>query len=334
MATENVHESVTVTLRAETTYLVMIVAGAIFCLCPLFDLFYRTLYSNDESTFISLVNEKTTSQATFFVILIPAVDLLLDFPALVKSHFIKPETSVKRTVEPSVVVRLTNMERLLFIMGVAVRSLVFLIPYTADDITTFIVATCINNCSILLTIGPLLIFLQRCTTAFTTTRTFIIIFTGLMGVSMFASSYYYRSDKLNCQDTILAAHIFFGICGGVSFLTVMISVFRYYMDKLSTQALRIAFINSLICPVTGKRLFAIDRITESCECEIYSTLIPAIHMIFIIVIVSTNISVRLRQMHAQYLYDRRIYIILAAEIMILVIELRIRKNEIAKGLVS
>ena len=70
------------------------------------------------------------------------------------------------------------------------------------------------------------------------------------------------------------------------------------------------------------------------DSELYANYIPALHMISMFVIIVSGLYVGLVPHEYQRMaYDRKNYIVLCAEILILVVELRIRKNEITRGLV-
>ena len=69
--------------------------------------------------------------------------------------------------------------------------------------------------------------------------------------------------------------------------------------------------------------------------ELYSNYIPALHMLSLFVMGMANVYWKYaRQSDETESLKIRNYITLGAQIMVLVIELRIRKNEIARGLVS
>ena len=68
--------------------------------------------------------------------------------------------------------------------------------------------------------------------------------------------------------------------------------------------------------------------------EMYTNYIPALHMVSCLIILFANSSTYLADRDdLTEAIDKKNYIILIAEIIVLVIELRIRKNEITRGLV-
>ena len=107
--------------RHERFYLTMTIFGAIICLSPLFVLNYLKFESNPTTT-------HTVSLGKLFLVLIPLTDLLLDLPANVISYIYNDGGAFNRQVEISVVIRLTDIERLLFMMGVAIQSAVYFVP--------------------------------------------------------------------------------------------------------------------------------------------------------------------------------------------------------------
>ena len=140
--------------RHERFYLIITIGGAIICLSPLFALNYLKFESNPTTT-------HTVSLGKLLLVLIPLTDLLLDFPAKLITYIYPDEGAFNRQVETSVVIRLTDIERLLFMMGVAIQSAVYFVPSTASITTLNIVDSCSNKCGILLTLGPIIIFLHN-----------------------------------------------------------------------------------------------------------------------------------------------------------------------------
>ena len=318
--------------RRDNFYLSLIFAGTIISLSPLFFLHYKKFH-------IDVVNPHTVVPATFLVILIPLSDLLLDFVSRLISYLYPDQRARNKQIESSVVIRLTDIERLIFIVGVAIQSAVYFVPHTADLSTISIVNSCSNNCSVLFCLGPIATFLQRCTTTFTHLRTSALIITLLIGLLFYTISYHFRYDSQTFNVLVSMGRIFAGSTCVLFVFTTFLCAKGYIAEKLGTPDKRI-IVRRLLRRLLGlstKDVYPIDTTTKKMDNddELYTNYIPAMHMLSIIIIGIANISVEFN-----YTVDQatalviRNYITLTAQIMVLVIELRIRKNEIARGLVS
>ena len=314
----------------EFFYMSILFTGTIISLSPLFALNHLSFYTD-------VVIPGTLLPGSFLVIIIPAADLMLDFISQILFNFCPDQKACNKQVESSVVIRLSDRERFLFMVGVAFQSAVYFVPNTTDPTTAFLVSICCNNCSVLLTLGPIAIFLQRCTTTFTHLRTSTLLITLIIGLMFFTVSSYYRfgSNEYNVLATI--GRLFVAISGILFSLTTFLCAKRYITEKLDTvekrdigrRWLRSSFRVSTqaVSPIVTKKVDSDD--------ELYSNYIPALHMLSVIIIGLATISVEFASSGGNVAaVVIKSYFTLAAEIMVLVIELRIRKNEIARGLVS
>ena len=319
-------------LRWDSFYSSLIFAGTIISLSPLFFLNYKKFH-------VDVVNPHTVVPATFLVILIPLSDLLLDFVSRFISYLYPDEKAHNKRIESSVVIRLTDKERLLFIVGVAIQSAVYFVPNTADLSTISLVNSCSNNCSVLFCLGPIATFLQRCTTTFTHFRISALIITLLVSLSFYTTSYHFRYDGQTYNILVTTGRI----CGTITCLLFAFITFLcaklYIAERLGTSDKRLIARRWLrrLLGLSMKDVYPIDTTTKKMDNddELYRNYIPALHILSIIIIGVANMSVEFN-----YNVDKttalviRNYITLSAQIMVLVIELRIRKNEIARGLVS
>ena len=195
-----------------------------------------------------------------------------------------------------------------------------------------IVNSCTNNCSVLLTVVPIVIFLQRCTTTFTHLRTSVLIITLVIGLVFYTVSYYFEEGSHINITTAMIGNIFVTIPALLFLLVVSLCVISYCRQKMLTTSIKSAVLwltNSNLSATT----FNPDEVDD--DTEIYTNYIPALHMLSITIIAAANFYVKLSKIdHLAAAYDHRTYITLIAEILVLVLELRIRKNEVARGLVS
>ena len=137
--------------------------GALFCLSPLIFLCFGTTReaSNDATadSFYRLPYYSTSSYtAFFFVTVISAADVLLDFPQKLFSYFsfsAKLETN-QTSIKIS---RLSEIERSIFIVGALLQSAVGFLPYSTDVVVVEFVQNCTRNASLLLIFAPISVYL-------------------------------------------------------------------------------------------------------------------------------------------------------------------------------
>ena len=316
--------------RFERFCLLLTIFGATVCLSPLF-------FLNSHNVSEGVVMYGDPAPNLFYVIIIPAVDLLLDCMTNCVSSFYSGAKKSCRPVGNSVVSRLTDSERLLFIFGTAIQAIASSNPSQEVLSDAFIVEKSINNCSVFLTVCPIVIYLTRCTTTFTWLRTLFILSIGLIGMISYTASYYYRSTKNNgdYDITSLIGNIFVSASGLVFVGTIFLSFISYVDEKLKCPIARNKFQKLFSSPKIGDKVLEDDCLKIDTDRELYSNYIPALHMVSLLLIIVANIylkyTTRKDNSRATISWG---YITLAAEIMVLIIELRIRKNEIARGLVS
>lgn len=316
----------------EKCCLLLTAVGGAICLSPLF-------FLNIQKFGEGAVNYQQPATNLFFVIIIPAADLLLDIPAHCFSYFYRVPKKNRMPVKASVVSRLTDFERALFILGVAIQTIVSSHPSKEALSDAAIIESSVNNCSVFLTLGPIIIFLNRCTLTFTWLRTFSILFTGFIGLTFYTVSYYCLSQEKN---TSYNAIFFIGdvtvtACGLILLLTILRSAVSYLQEKLKCPVATLFFRRLLVSPKIHQEEEVEDDSSNTVDNdrELYSNYIPALHMLSLFVMGMANVYWKYaRQSDETESLKIRNYITLGAQIMVLVIELRIRKNEIARGLVS
>jgi hypothetical protein len=281
------------------------------------------------------VYHNPTILASFFIVLIPLCDLLLDYPSRIALLCNPVKVNQRAVTVTSVVIRLTDTERLLFIVGVAVQASVGFVPAENDTATLDLIYRCTNNVSVLLTLSPILTFLTRCTTTFTPARSLFVFTSIAAGLSMISISNFfppslYTLAHLHFIGSLVVTISWTAYCG-----LILMSAFSYLREKLSTKLNRQDSLMRFLklfgkAPPNTKNG---DQIVDS-DSELYTNYIPALHMLASITIACANAAVSYSpsdNLSAIYLNKR--YMVLLAEITVLVIELRIRKNEIARGLV-
>lgn len=278
----------------------------------------------------SIPSRNPSLLASLFVVLIPAADLILDLPCHIYDHFYSKKLRCKK----SDIFRLDDFERFLFIIGVSIQSSVYFLPLSTGLSTYGIVYNSTTNASVLLVLGPILTYLSRCTTTFTTGRTLAIVVIATMGNILTTigtlSQPYSKSPVLKKIGGVT-------IVGSGALFVFLIAVCAFkYCTLPSHQQSLISFISNLN---PHKRLpkqpnGAPKQTEKDADYELYTNYIPALHMLTSTVIIFYNAYLTLFVKSDKLAnFEIKNYVVIASQIMVLVIELRIRKNEITRGLV-
>ena len=190
-------------------------------------------------------------------------------------------------------IRLSDRERFLFIVGVAFQSAVYFVPNTTHSTTVFLISIFCNNYSVLLTLGPLAIFLQRCTTTFTHPRTSTLLITLVVGLTFFTVSSYYHSGSNEFNVLATVGRLFVAISGILFSLTTYLCLERYITEKLGTTEKRDKgrrWLHSSF-RISTKATSPIVTSKVDSDDELYSNYIPALHMFSVMIIGLATISV-------------------------------------------
>lgn len=320
--------------------MLILVCGAIFCLVPLVFLDYgRQNAVNDVIIEKSMFDEYGGKQlllASFFVAIIPAVDLFLDLPSRVFDQVWPPEKSSSRAIKTEVV-RLTEIERLVFILGILLQSTICFVPSSMDVALVSLVYNCTSNCSTIFILAPILKFLNRCTTSFTALRALIIAVTTVMSYGLITIAFFFRDDSYTRRVLNLTGLAFQAFAGILYMCIIYLCALQYCRQKVCTASDRRCFCNNAFtsCQDFLSLRWLKCRESKVNDGELYTNYIPALHMMssVLITIGTAGFTLSPTATQARGIASKN-YIVLLAEIMVLVIELRIRKNEIARGLVS
>jgi hypothetical protein len=319
---------------SENFNLLLTAAGALICLLPLLFLetnsakFLGNLTLDGER-----VNRNPILLAFLFLVIVPITDLLLDIPARVTLYFFPVETCSKGLIDGRNIVRLTDIEKLLFLTAMVIQSSVWFLPNSTDLSTLGVIYICTSNCSTILLLGPLLVFFQRSTTSFTGLRVFLVLFTGILGY-LFTSMCRILAFNLYGNEIFEnTGRALLYISGAGYSLLILMCVLNYTYQKLGTSSARRIFFKWLRNPTFKWRVTddAIPFISND-NSELYTSYIPALHMI-------SSMLLTVGRTYEAFEKDgsshgmTRIIISLVGQILVLVVELRIRKNEITRGLV-
>ena len=323
---------------SESLLLLTSAVVGLFCLCPLFTINNGNIASVDSYVIPlvkSLIDNRAASWASLFIVVIPVVDLLLDLPSYIASYFFGEGNPSKKCPDSLVVVRLSDVERLLFIIGVAAQSTVAFLPATTNEQTIALVHRCTYNFGLLMTLSPIETFLGRCTLTFSHSVVSFAILTSAVAFSITTLSYYFEAGSSNRLALTVIGLLLLCFVGILNVATASLCFYKYLRGgaKLRSTVQRF-HINSLIKLFKGnsyKMNTDVDQPNLK-KSELYTHYIPGLHMVSVLIIGFAHDYAP--QTQQSITYQQRLYLSLFAQIMVLVIELRIRKNEIARGLVS
>ena len=320
----------------------LICAGAFFCLTPLLTLKIEKSYSTDDVAYTrirgAIPEPSIPILASFFMVLIPAADLMIDLSSQIASFFLFKKTAViDRSLNGAVVTRLSDIERLIFILGVTMQSGLWFLPSNTDDIILGLNEICIMNCSIILLIGPIIMYLERCTTTFTESLSVAMLFILVVGLFCTTLSFFFRDERSTYSGLVSAGGICTAITGALFLLTVFLCAYRSYFKILVMKLLKY---NRLVGLYQSSKMEESGIQSDDEDQAIfrndmmYTHFIPFLHIVCILIIAAANFVAKYSNDHQRQESLRiKHFITLAAEIVVLVLEYRIRKNEIARGLV-
>ena len=315
---------------------------AFFCLVPIF--WYENKNLEGKTCIVDdIIDHKLEDSglrirllmtASFCVAIVPAIDLLLDLPSKM-FNFLYPTDRITEKVVDTYIVRLNEIERLLFILGIILQSASGILPTSIDLIHLKLILTCTFNCSTLLILCPIVTFLERTTTTFTRWRTFLIIFLGSVSLVFLTTSYLVGGKDQSYEMLVLTGLVFSSVSGILYMGLILLSAFKFCQMNLATSECRkkcSSIISNLLRPHSSTSL---RNTSSTADSDLYTNYIPALHMLSsVIIALAVTTASFSADVDDSSVIEKRHFTMLGAEIMVLVIELRIRKNEIARGLVS
>ena len=336
---ENATDPAMLSANSQRLNLTLAALAAVFCLSPLFVLTIQNRFISDDALnyqdLIGGVRENSFSHlSTFFVILIPTADLFLDFP-FQDSSSLRDVRSSRSTEKSTVIFRLNDIERLLFIIGVAIQSSVWFMPLSTDVATLGLVYDTTTNASVLLVLVPIVTYLQRSTTSFTTFRASFLSMSSSFGLMLFTTVDFFQSDGIDRMTVKLLAWAVTGLSAFLYFSVIGLCAFKYFRRNLRTPLDREAFLALLMNIFRRSAPGREPKQRKENAYEIYCNYIPALHMFASMTLVIAYCCIKpLNAYDHTIVYESRTWVVIASEVLVLVIELRIRKNEVARALVS
>ena len=307
------------------------IAGAICCLIP------ATLITSrsdgifrDNSGRGAGANRSPVLVGFLFVVLIPASDLILNLlsRAAILSNPNKSTTQTKC----SAVTTLTEIERLLFMTGMAIQSITWFLPDGTNLNTIGVLDVCLHGCSRILLIGPIMLFLQRCTVHWTGFRTFLMLFTGSLGTMAIICNSVLNFNELDSAILSQLGTAFQYTAIAIYLYVIASSVITYSAEKIFNRTTRRVCFAQLFSLIAST---ASTEYTNKDDKELYTNYIPGLHILFAIILSAADAY------ESNYTGDAigekhvtAVSISFFAQIIVLVMELRIRNCEVARGLVS
>ena len=323
---------------SESLLLLISTVVGLFCLCPLFTINNENIASVDSNVIPlveALLDNRAASWASLFIVVIPIIDLLLDLPSHIESYFFGGGNHSKKCPDSLVVVRLSDIERFLFIIGVAAQSAAAFLPATTNVETLALVHRCTYNFSLLMVLSPVETFLGRCTSTFSHSLVSIVILTSSAAFFITTLSYYLEAGSSNRYALTLVGLLLLSVVGILNFGTACLCFYKYLWDGAKLSLIfQQCHIKSLMKLLKGNSyMMNTDVVLPNLKkSELYTHFIPGLHMVSVLIIGFAHDYAPETQQNITY--QERHYVTLFAQVMVLVIELRIRKNEIARGLVS
>jgi hypothetical protein len=309
------------------------IVGVLVCLLPLFLL--DSFYIPSEEHMWTLSDDLVANPlilASLFIVIIPLVDVLLDFCQNIWALFNEKKTQ-KKQHNDTAIYRLTEGERFVFIIGMILQSTICFLPSSNNDIINIMVIYhCTRTASQIFFVVPILFYLKRCTTTFNVWITSSIIVPFVIGMMLFSLKIMYISDPF-LHNQMLQSAVVFIIFSAILFLsTVFVSFCSYFIEGYSTVDDRPFCTNSFMNSIYNflKRSKFDESQNEKNVDFMYTHLIPAMHM-FAYVILGVSGLLRTTTIIS---FETFSTLSLFGQTIVLVIELRIRKNEIARGLVN
>lgn len=305
---------------SEQLSLGLIISCAIFALTPiLLTTGSESIKPADSLTSQDHVHYVADSPLMIYsicIVAIPVADLFLDFV----SHLFN-DVSVQRCAH------LSLTERLLFLTGIALQSSKYFMRNITNSSALSLVNNCIDNTNGLLLIGPIVLFLGRCASNFTATKSLYVIFLFVGGI-VCRTLYHFSGTSSAVQQGFSSTGAFIFISGCVLYGSLVSQCIATNLgNNFLTMASRQKFIYR-ICEVFRAKFKDSDESSETKdanECDCYANCLASLHMILSWIILVGKISSNLSH--------RTEYVLLLAEVLVLIIESRIRKFEIARDLV-
>jgi hypothetical protein len=226
----------------------------------------------------------------------------------------------------TIVMRLTDSERLFIILGMAVQSTVSFLPHNMDVHTVGLVYSCTNHASLILVLTPVVVYLNRITQSFN-----FLVLVGNM--TFFLVSQLLFSFSFFFNTRLLKGAI---ICVFISLAFVILATLRAIHKFVTLKPAPNYAKKSGLTWFHNLRNFSYDEWKQNMinNPEVYATYIPAFHIVAALIIIAANFYVgNLPHDASVEKFDAKNFLVIIVETILLVTEFRFRKSEMEKGLV-
>jgi hypothetical protein len=273
---------------------------------------------------------REASLSSLLITIPSAVDVLIDIffhvAVLLSKKLSNKKVSDKvKHINTSTILRLSTAERSTFIIGVACVSVFTLTsPTETYSSTSLALYYSLSNFSTILTMCSIMFFLERCSKMWTPAYTSaVIIFTNVGSVVSSVSycfginTYYYNALNTSAATLICAACcIFFLVCA-----VWMTQALLWYSRTENTSHDWVSCIMEIFDETKGCRSF-------------YKYYVPGIYTVAIVAFISSNVAWYFLQINLVEATATLICLQTAVAVVVFVVEIRIRQNEVLSGLVS
>ena len=320
------------TIFTESLNLTITIAGAICCLLPAILLTSGADENfRDNSGAGADANRSPILVGFLFVVLIPASDLILNLLSRAAALLNPNKSTIQMSC--SAVTRLSEIERLLFMTGMAIQSLIWFLPGGTDLNTIGVLDVCLHGCSRILVIGPIILFLQRCTVCCTGFRTFLMLLTGSLGTTTVIFNFVLDFNEIDSATLSKLGNAFQYIAIAIYLYVITSSAITYSMEKMNSRTARRVYFAQLLSLINSNA--PMDDFTSKSKKDFYTNYIPGLHILFSILLSAADAYETSNP--GNFIGEKRLTVVtisFIAQTIVLVMELRIWKDEVARGLVS
>lgn len=301
------------------------VVGVLLCFLPLFYVHYGNDEDVESADFPTLIETDFIRRPLFtrisllaapFIIVIPLLDILLNFCQYIWDWMNEKNPIRKENIDTgSAMYRFADRERVAIIIGMLLQSTVcYLSSLRLNVSEILLIYSCTNAAANIFFVVPILFYLKRCTTTFTPLVTSIILILVVTGFMLRANTFFLPDPLTNndiMTDGFIISRVFTGVGFVIFILTVVVCIHLYCKSFMSKKS-------------------DVQQ-NEKNENILYTHYIPALHMIVFIIV---GLAGTLLASNLGVTFDLHNYIKIIGPTAVLVIELRIRKYEITRGLVN
>ena len=241
----------------------------------------------------------------------PLLDLFVDVYVAITQPTMEMNTN-----NPLKIVRLTLLERFVFVVGIVCSALYFFLPLDWNVMILYTVRQVTTNLNNLLSTAPIIMFLERTTSIFSPFFTTLVLFFLSLGTTM--SCYQYNIAK----DTIIFGKI------NVDYQYILLGTYILILSACLWSLVQSFYSSHEKLEETTKKKLHLDPF------HMFSVNhVPACHSFALCLICVVNMSWYLSVTKYSTSTTNLLYMLqLFASALVFVIEMRIRQNEIMHGL--